>query len=707
MTLEQAIMQQYQTNTVQNTRSAGAHPQPPPQPQPQPQPPPQPQPQPQPGYSGYPPEGAEGSRCLGNDRGTSGSVLPQPPHQMTYGQPPQPVGQPPTAQGPHGVGGYGRGVFALLPLEAGVVANQQQRDDRFHPAHEKLHQAYARQGRTAYENVALAARGGDQRQHVAGHGGYSTGGGAKPPNLPQMHPWADPYLQRSGQPQGVRHAYYPGQVPPGPAYAPVHEPPPDATLYENFPGSESAIYQNAGDLLQCEANSERNLENITVTQEVRKLFQQYPELAGLPPQQKDTEHSSQPPGRQLGVGMPPKAQSVDKETQQRKEIQRQNPVDRFSSGNLEAAAATLAHTSQASPSPAYAPKSPPTQKSSCDLPPNAPVMGVSPLAAAKLKQRDGLSNNPPSVDEVEQEGERGGRKHHGMRTSVSGSDLIKYECHSQSSEPSSPRRLDKPIPRPRRSRSPSPLSSTENSPSTSPTPERRKMSPVPEHSSQPPGPQLGVGMPPKAQSVDTETQRRKEIQRQNPVDRFSSGNLEAAAAALAHTSQASPSPAYVTKSPPTQKSSCDLPPNAPVMGISPQAADAVSTNTAAAETIDTSETDQSDLDQRRPNRQSIESLEKNLGQDNSKLRRQEPGKQPVRRSRSSAISESSNPHRKSSQLNNSDEDGESDDNTTATDADPVPYSLGETWVCSYCTNLVQATLHKCEVCGHEKLEITV
>ena len=215
VTLEQAIMQQFQTNTVQNTRSAGAHP--------QPQPPPQPQPQPQPGYSGYPPEGGEGSRYLGNDRGTSGGVLPQPPHQMMYGQPPQPVGQSPTAQGSHGVGGYERGVFAPLPLEAGVVAaNQQQRkqyhDDPFTSEHEKLHQAFGRQGGILYENA---------------------------------------------------------------------EPPPDATLYENVQyqsaGSESALY-HASDLLQLEANSKGNLENIAVTQEARKLFQQYPELARLPPQ---------------------------------------------------------------------------------------------------------------------------------------------------------------------------------------------------------------------------------------------------------------------------------------------------------------------------------------------------------------------------------------------------------------------------------------
>ena len=158
-----------------------------------------------------------------------------------------------------------------------------------------------------------------------------------------------------------------------------------------------------------------------------------------------------------------------------------------------------------------------------------------------------------------------------MRTSASGSDLLQYERRSQSPEPSSFGRLDKPIPSSCRSRSPSPFSSAETS-STSPTPSHHKMPQVSEQPSQPSGPQLGVSMPPKAQSVDAETQRRKEIRRQNPVNQHSSGGLGAAAAELEEQYQ---------------------------------------------------------------------------------------------------------------------------------------FSLGETWVCTYCTNLVKATQQKCDVCGHEKLETTV
>ena len=288
MTLGQAITQQWQMNTPQNTRSAGVSPH---------QPPPQPQ-------LDYAQEDGKGSYGLRDERGTSGGAPSQPPYQVMHGQPPQQVGhsQPPIAQGHHVMGGYEQGVSAPKPPEAGVVAvNQQQRDVLpFNPDHEKLHHNFmalqqVRQGGIPQENTVLAARGGDQQQHVAGHGGYIAGGGSRPPNLPQVQA---SNVQRSGQPQGVNHAsHYAGQVPPapaaGPAHAYVHEPPADATLYQNVhyrnDGSESAIYQNARDLLQLEAKSEGNLENTNVTQEIRKLIQQYPDLAQPPLPQKDTE----------------------------------------------------------------------------------------------------------------------------------------------------------------------------------------------------------------------------------------------------------------------------------------------------------------------------------------------------------------------------------------------------------------------------------
>ena len=661
-------------------------------------------------------------------------------------------------------------------------------------------------------------------------------------------------------------------VPPPPIPTPVilPEPPPNATRYQNVQyqsaASESAIYQNVSDVLQSKANSECNLENITVTQEVRKLFQQYPELAVLPPWQKDTEqpasdddiedlyddgsnpvpvdaqpgppaeepcsfdvrdlpppvvrftsthasapasefysgitsslvgsrsggkcgrlspveeqppglgdrvnepeyqrqlqqqfnnpeyqqqqeqdcrpgrspstdgnmssidlywspqsqhlqrvysrgrststdsnsptparrkmspvpeHSSHPPGPQLGVGMPPKAQSVDTETQRKKEIRRQNPVDRFSSGNLEAATAALAHTSQASPSPAYVLKSPPTQKSSCDLLPNVPVMGISPLAAAaaKLKQRGGLSSNPPSDQPPPSQPPSG--------------QLLYGQQPSYPSQPSS-----------HHSQAPDQLPLRSDRPSQSKAPSQPQNQPLHNQqaanqpwSGQPPTqvPHGHPSQPPQHHVTSQPSQNSQLLYGQQAASQPSSHQPDRPL--IQQVQHRQPPSELPTTHPPSDQRILSPPGPLP-----PKSAPSVSTNTAAAETINTSEIDQSDLDQRRPNRQSIESLEKNLGQDNSKLRRQQPGKQPARRSRFNAISESSNPHRKSSQLNSSDEyeegdEGGSTDATTAADLEEqFQFSLGDTWICSYCTNLVKANLHTCDLCGQERQGTTV
>ena len=137
-----------------------------------------------------------------------------------------------------------------------------------------------------------------------------------------------------------------------------------------------------------------------------------------------------------------------------------------------------------------------------------------------------LRNKTQSVDEAEDHN-RGERRHHGMKTSRSGPNLLELENNSQTLDETSPQKL-KPKPRPRASRSPSPVSSPENSPSNSPVARRRNpQPPTDEQSSLSPSPRLKArpgGMLPRIRSMDVETQRRHGNREMNRIPHFSSGS---------------------------------------------------------------------------------------------------------------------------------------------------------------------------------------
>ena len=361
-----------------------------------------------------------------------------------------------------------------------------------------------------------------------------------------------------------------------------------------------------------------------------------------------------------------------------------------------------------------------------------------------------------SVDELEDSD----NEIHRLKTTLSGSNLVKYEAmHS----------TEKLVPTPCNHSSFSPTSS----PSNSPKPARRKVLPIHGEPSPIPSPvpkQLVIPTTlPMASSVDTEIQRRKEIQESKPVHCYSSGsnlNETVAQGVMPHaatpvlgisiaefsrkaqrqsqtsasqppasqypqTSQAaqpmlSPRQSSGTSNPQTvrmeatsepaaqtsgqlhqSKSNGQLPKDGtlstprepgrktfspasftPLRGKSPAS---VSVNPATASTATVLKSNQ------------VQQKQVSDTSDKSKLRRQEHARHPASGREHKSVPPRSSPSHNVAEADSFEEIARDRSNTTAEMEQFYNISLGETWTCAYCTNLVKATRKDCDVCGREKL----
>ena len=239
------------------------------------------------------------------------------------------------------------------------------------------------------------------------------------------------------------------------------------------------------------------------------------------------------------------------------------------------------------------------------------------------------------------------------------------------------------------------------------------------------------GMLPKTQSIDVETQRRHGNREMNRIPHFSSGsNIRQPAQTTREpeTPVMGIIPATLMKKFPKPPQTGEVPPSKPTLrDVLPTEQDSnemthtsqatvspsqrksqphVSPTMATADTGLTSESDQSRLDY---GGDGTRALRQNLNQD----RKESQGdSDPIKRERANATS--GNKSLKSESAPATDKTSFTEDDTTAKDASPgnktgfedtltklqIKYNINleQTWVCSYCTNLVPVSEPNCDVC---------